>query len=282
MESSRERALDQRRTIARRLSAELGRHSEISAILVFGSVASGQIDERSDIDLFVVCRSAILPVSERQTILTTLGSGWHQQDQTQDNPLFAFRDQDGVVEGVFVTLHYQTVDWIDQVLIDVIEKGMLSTPLMPFRAYTLPALLKRGWLLQDQDGTVGRWREQIQPFPAQLQRHLLDHFIPLLHENVEELVANAERNLGPRVFLFRLNWAVDALIGMLFAVNEMYDPADRRTEHMILPTLNCVPSHFTARLTDVLEGPFDNEGARYRAHVFVQLAQEAIQLAGRP
>lgn len=281
MQSSRESALEQRRTIARRLNAELGRHPEISAILVFGSVASGQVDERSDIDLFVVCRAAILPISERQTILTTFGSGWHLQDQAQDNPLFAYCDQDGVVEGVFVTLHYQTVAWIEQVLTDVIEQGMLSTPQMPFRAYTLPSLLSRGWLLHDQDGTVRRWREQIQPFPTQLQRNLLDHFIPLLHENVEELVANAERNLGPRVFLFRLNWAVDALIGMLFAVNEMYDPADRRTERMILPTLNRVPSHFTLRLTEVLEGPFDDDGSRYRAHSFAQLAQEAIQVATR-
>jgi predicted nucleotidyltransferase len=281
MQSSRERALEHRRTIARRLGAELARHPEISAILVFGSVASGQVDERSDLDLFVVCRSAIPSIAERQTILTTLGSGWQMQDQMQDNPLFAYRDQDGVIEGVFVTLHYQTVSWIDQVLTDVIERGMLSTPQMSFRAYTLPALLKRGWLLQDQDGTVRRWREQIEPFPAQLQRNLLDHFIPLLHENVEELVANAERNLGPRVFLFRLNWAVDALIGVLFAVNETYDPADRRTERMILPTLNYVPSHFTARLTDVLEGPFDDQGARYRARVFAQLAQEAVQLAER-
>ena len=281
MRSSYEKALEKRRTIARRLSIELAKHSEISAILVFGSVASAQVDERSDIDMFVVCRSAILSVSERQPILDKLGSGWDSQDQTLDNPLFASRDKDGVVEGVLVTVHYQTMDWIEQVLTDVIEQGMLSTPLMPFRAYTLPSLLKRAWLLQDQDGLVERWREKIEIFPAQLQKNLLDHFIPLLLENVEELVANAERNLGPRVFIFRLNWAVDALISILFAVNEMYDPADRRTERMILPTLERVPPHFTTRLTDVLQGPFDDEGALYRAHTFAHLAQEIIQLAER-
>lgn len=216
MQHSHEKALKQRRAMARRLNAELGKLSEISAVFVSGSVASGQVDERSDLDLFVVCRSTIPSVSERQSILTALGSGWRLQDQ-----------------------------------------------------------------MQDLDGMLRRWREQIEPFAAQLQWNLLDHFSPLLRENVEELVANAERNLGPRVFLFRLNWAVDALIGMLFALNEIYDPADRRTERMILPTLNCAPSDFIARLTDVLEGPFDDEGAQYRARVFAQLAQEAIQLVCR-
>lgn len=277
MQPSDDNVLEQRRSLARRLNAYLSTHSEFSALLVFGSVASGQVDERSDLDLFVVCRSAIPTISERKHLLSLLGSGWHQYDDPLDNPLFASRDQDGVVEGVHVTIHYQTVAWIDQVLTAVIEHGMLSTPEMPFRAYTLPALLRRSWLLYDQDGKVKHWREQIELFPVQLQRNLVNHFLPVLHENVEELVANAERRLGPRVFLFRLNWAVDALIGLLFALNETYDPADRRTERLILPQLYHVPVDFIARLTDVLEGPFDDEGAQYRARVFAQLAREVVQ-----
>jgi len=101
----------------------------------------------------------------------------------------------------------------------------------------------------------------------------------MLRENLEDLVANAERRLGPRAFIFRINWAVDALTGILFALNEVYDPADRRTERIILPTLVHVPKNFTSRLTEVLEGPFDDMGALYRAWLFKQLANEVLQLA---
>ncbi len=51
---------------------------------------------------------------------------------------------------------------------------------------------------------------------------------------------------------------------------------------MILPTLKHVPSCFTTRLTEILEGPFDDDGALHRAYAFAQLTQEAIQLAKRP
>jgi hypothetical protein len=79
--------------------------------------------------------------------------------------------------------------------------------------------------------------------------------------------------------LFHLNWAVDALIEILLAVNEVYDPADRRTERLVLPTLPRVPEEFLARFTQVLQGPFDVEGARYRAQLFSELSREVLQQA---
>lgn len=272
-------ALEKRRSIACRIADLFGSHPEVSVILVFGSVATGYVDERSDIDILLICHPGILPVTARRYLLSSIGSGWHFHDQSNDNALFADCDVDGSVEGVFVTMHYQTVSWISEVLSEVLDKGAISTEKMPFRPYTLPALLQRAWLLNDRDKFVERWREQAQRFPQQLQLNLLRHFVPMLRENLEDLVANAERRLGPRAFIFRINWAVDALTGILFALNEVYDPADRRTERIILPTLVHVPKSFTSRLTEVLEGPFDDMGALYRAWLFKQLANEVLQLA---
>ena len=271
--------LEKRRNIACQLADLFGNHPEVSAILVFGSVATGHVDERSDIDILLICHPGILPITARWYLLSSIGSGWHFHDQSNDNALFADCDVDGSVEGIFVTMHYQTVSWISEVLSEVLDNGAISTEKMPFRPYTLPALLQRAWLLNDKDRFVERWREQAQRFPQQLQLNLLRHFIPMLRENLEDLVANAERRLGPRAFIFRINWAVDALTGILFALNEVYDPADRRTERIILPTLVHVPKNFTSRLTEVLEGPFDDIGALYRAQLFKQLANEVLQMA---
>jgi len=89
-------------------------------------------------------------------------------------------------------------------------------------------------------------------------------------------VAGAERKLGPGHFIFHLDRAVDAAVSIIFALNEMYDPAERRAERVILPRLKRVPARFTARLTDVLQGPFDDVGALHRALIFEKLAADVL------
>jgi len=126
---------------------------------------------------------------------------------------------------------------------------------------------------------VKTWRDQAQPFPRPLKLNLLQHYVPLLRENLEALVADAERHLGSRLFLFRLNQATDALISVLFAVNEVYEPGDRRAERTILPTLERGPRDFLTRFREVVEGPFDDAGALYRARLFQQLAAEVLGMA---
>jgi hypothetical protein len=178
-----------------------------------------------------------------------------------------------------VTLHYQTVPFITELFDEVISRGAITHRAVPFRPYTLPALLQRAWVLADNDGQVARWRQQAAVFPEALKRNLVSHFAPLLRAYVEELVAGAERRLGPRHFIFFLDRAVDALVGILFALNETYDPADRRTERVILPTLPRVPADFLPTLTDVLEGPFNDAGALCRGRLFERLASEVLRMA---
>ncbi len=272
-------ALKERYEIACRLADLLSAHQAVSSVLVFGSVAYGDVDERSDVNLFVACRPEIISIAERMRLFSQVGSGWRFGGQLNTNPPFATRDTDGIVDGVSVSLHYQTASWVSNVLREVLLKGELTTRLMPSRPYTLPALFQQGWLLLDKKKVVRKWRDQAQPFPWQLKLNLLRHYVPILHENLEALVADAERHLGSRLFLFHLNHAIDALVSVLFAVNEVYEPGDRRAERNIFPALERVPRDFLTRFTEVLEGPFDDAGALYRARVFHQVAMEVLNLA---
>src|SRR5947209_3053868 len=82
--------------------------------------------------------------------------------------------------------------------------------------------------------------------------NLLRHYVRLLRENVEALTVSAERHLGSPLFLFHLNQAVDVLISVLFVVNELDEPRDRRAERNILPTLEKISRDFLNRGTEVL------------------------------
>lgn len=266
--------LSERQRVACQVGQALAVLPHVSAVLVFGSVASGHVDDRSDIDLLVVCEQLPEP-EERRLLLSRLGEGPSLGSPSGDL-MFPIVDEVPLVGGVPVTLHYQLAVWVEQVLDEAIGHGALTTTQLPFRPYTLAGLIQQALVLEDKKGEVAGWRARIAVFPSALKQNLLAHFAPLLKEQVAELTANAERRLGPRVLLFNLNWAVDALVGLLYALNEVYDPADRRAEHTIWPYFQIAPQNFSGRLKEVLEGPFDHVTAIGKARLFEALALEVL------
>lgn len=90
----------------RRVARQVGLHLQslpVVAVLVFGSVASGHVDDSSDLDVLVVCWG--FPTLEARRALTArLGVGWVLG--ATDDPMFPVIDE-GSVAGVPVTLHYQ-------------------------------------------------------------------------------------------------------------------------------------------------------------------------------
>jgi hypothetical protein len=184
-----------------------------------------------------------------------------------------------MIDNVLVTLHYQKIAWIQAVLDQIISAGAITTRQLPFRPYTLAGLLQRSWLLSDKDDLVKQWRESLAIYPPALKENIIRHFKPILIEQVEELVSNAERGIGSSVFIFNLTWAIDACMSILYAINEVYDSADRRVEHTIWPHLDIAPKKFCIRLGNIMEGPFDKAAAVVKAREFKQLAKEVLELA---
>jgi len=266
------------RAVAHQVGDAFAQQATVSAILVFGSVAHGAVDAYSDVDLLIVYRSAVPPVADRKALLEAIGAGW-RFGRPQRGSLFRVVDADGRVAGEFVSIHYQTVAWIDAVLDAVLAHGAITTPHLPFRPYTVPALLHRAWVLLDRDGDVARWRAASATYPPLLRANIIRHVVPSLREHVEELTRTAERDLGAREFLFFLNAAVDELTSLLFALNGVYDPAERRMHMTVVPVLPSLPSGYVATMTEVLEGPFDRDGTRRRARLFAQLAADVVQMA---
>ena len=271
-------ALQERRQAAHQINDVLGMDPRVSCVYVFGSVATGDADERSDLDITFVCHPDILPVSDRVEALSRIGRSWDFDSATLDNPIWDSLDM-GLVDGIPVEVHYQTSALISRVLDEVVHDGAISTAMVPFRPYTVAGLIQRAWLLMDKDGRFQTWLEQTKVYPQSLKLNLLRHFIPVLRQTSEEFKLHAERRLGPHGCLFFLTRAADALTSILFAINEVYDPADRRQEHRILPALEHAPKDFLFRFRYVLEGPFDHAGAVERAQFFDRLAAEVLEMA---
>ena len=275
--------LERRRGIARKIGDALAGHPDVTAVYVLGSVASGHVDERSDVDVSFVCRAELLPLEERRRLLSPIGPDWRFDQPASDDPVWSgnampAQEDEGVVDGVPVQIIYQSATDISQVVDEVVNLGAITTSRVPDRPYTLIGMLRRAWLLSDKDGLFRGWMEQTATFPDLLRRNILRASLPILRENAGELKEYAERRLGPSLFIFFLTRADDALHSILYALNDVYDPAEKRAECTILPTLRNVPRDFLARYSYVLQGPFDDSGAMERARLFAELADEALSM----
>ncbi len=272
--------LRKRYAIACQIAEVLSTHTAILSILVFGAAARGHVDEHSTMDFLILCKPGIVSLLERKQLLIPIGVTWTLSNHVQDNPLFVETDSGELTaERVRINLHYQTTSWISNALRDVLVRGAITTKPTFTRPYTLPAFLQAGWLLYDKKKGVQKWRKCMATFPRELKRHILEHFLPRLHQNQEEVERVVKLDLGPWLFLHYLNEVGDALISILFALNEVYEPGDRQVAYEMLLTLRRVPKDFVTNFTGVFVGPFDDKGAVHRAQLLQSLITETVEMA---
>ena len=272
---------ERRREVAHRIDQALGDHPNVAAVFVFGSVAYGHTDAKSDVDVGIVCQPDVLDPSSRGCLLSSVNPGWTIDYRTESDPAQAIWDSydKGTVDGVEVEVHYMTVAKVSRVLEQVVDHGAITTDDVPFRPYRLGSLLQRAWMLRDKQGVFEAWRDWTTGYPPRLKRNILTHNMPVLLDSVDEMKTSAERRLGPGIFLFFLMHGVHAIDSIAFALNEVYDPTSRWAERDVLPVLTNLPNDFLARYNYVLEGPFDAEGALERSHVFEDMANDILHMA---
>ena len=63
---------ERRRQVAHRIDQALGDHPNVAAVFVFGSVAYGHTDAKSDVDVGIVCQPDVLDPSSRGRLLSSV------------------------------------------------------------------------------------------------------------------------------------------------------------------------------------------------------------------
>ena len=248
------------------LVESLARLEGVRAILCFGSYAMGTFDEYSDLDLFAFCEPEVVSASERRRILEGIpdvshfeeshtAAGWDNQWSPQ---IDHFR-----VSGTQFEISYNTVDWIRTLVRRVTQEGATSIPEQKFRPYTMLGLLENGIILYDPCSFLKGLISDLYPYSARLKRRLISDSLHTLKDCFAELKDGIKRGFGLTFFHFFFYRMCDALYTLLFAVNEKYDPAVKRSE-VEYEKLSLLPPNFLERYLKLLEGPF-NENGRQRA-----------------
>ena len=211
----------------------IARLEDVQAIFCFGSYAMGTFDEYSDLDLFVFCEPDIVSAAERRQVLESIQGishfeesdtavGWDSQWSPQGNHLR--------VNGDLFEISYNTMEWIRTVVRRVTQEGATSIPEQQFRPYTMLGLLENGIILYDPCSFLGDLISRLYPYPAQLKQRLISDSLHTLKDCLAELKDGTKRGFGLTFFHFFFHRMRDVLHILLFAVNEKYDPAVKRSE----------------------------------------------------
>lgn len=256
----------------------------VKGIVCFGSYAVGTFDQYSDIDLYVFCQPEIIPTTARQHVLQNIeGIGHLQMDHVEfglDNQ-WCPRGDRFRLQGVLFDITFNTVDWIRAVVRKVTEEGATSMPELIFRPHTMLGLIATSVILHDPEGIVQEIKTALSPYPAKLKKVLMAENVRIIKSSLEDLHDYVKRGIGNTAFHFHLERIIDSLAGLLFALNEHYDPATKRVEEAYRD-LRILPDDFLHRYKAILERPLTTDGRKEVVKEFQAFTDEiAILTNGR-
>ncbi len=222
--SSPQRGEDRHLTLARELAAAFSAFPQVEAVTVGGSLASGEADAGSDIDLYVYTTS-IIPLLAREALVAQRGASradmnlqfWDLGDEWVDGPT-----------GIEVDVIYWDTAWIaeqiDRVLVHHQASVGYTTCFWNTVRNSLP--------LYDRDGWFARLQAQCQClYPEPLRRAIIAKNYPVLRDVIPAYLRQIEKAVERRD-LVSVNHRVAALLAsyfdVLFALNAVPHPGEKR------------------------------------------------------
>ncbi len=227
------------------------------AILLYGSYAQNAQDEHSDFDLLVLLKEIPIPTYRQEVYekipkakIIEIAPKSIQKDKGWDNSWSPINDK-LLVQDKRVEIGYNTTRWVGLIVDNLIVKHKTSCNEFPFRPYTFLGLIEASQILYDRNHFIQKIRSKIRPIPELLKKAIFQEFYPVLLEAHEELKDYTARNIGILAYQFHLFRAMDALLQVLFVLNDVYDPALKRIEPFLF-NLKLLPPNFKEFVVHIL------------------------------
>lgn len=239
----------------------LVREVKPQSIICYGSYAQMLNDDKSDIDLLVLVNNVIPKKHLRgksYRAISDIKILSLEKNMDNWNPSWTPVNDCLMVENQVIDVGYNTTQWVKCVIKNLILKNQITFKEFPFRPYTFLGLLETCKILYDEDNFITKCLSQIKPIPLALKREIINSCLPILKESYEELIDYSKRDIGILAYQFHLFRGLDALITLLFIVNDAYDPASKRTEAFIFK-LKKQPADLTDFINRILPRFYENK-----------------------
>lgn len=235
----------------------LAQDLDAQVIVLYGSYAQNQQDEKSDLDLLVLLKKMPSSSIRRKAYekiphakILEIATRPLQQNNGWDNSWSPINDK-LLIHNKKIEIGYNTIAWTNRIVENLVVKHQTTCKEFPFRPYTFLGLLESCQVLYDPNKFIQKIQSQIRPIPKPLKKKIFQEFLPILLEAHEELQDYSARNIGILAYQFHLFRGIDALIQILFVLNDVYDQASKRIEPLLFK-LKSLPPHLEKFVLDVL------------------------------
>jgi predicted nucleotidyltransferase len=233
--------------LARVLAGHYGSLPQVEAVALGGSHASNTADPDSDIDLYVYSRADI-PVSERARV--TAGASRVELDNRFWEPGDEWIDAE---TGIHVDVMFRTVAWIEEQLDRVLRQRIGSVGYSTCFWHNVVS----SWVLYDRSGWFQALQQNArQPYPDELVHAIVAKNHPLFLRSLSSYRYQINR-AATRGDLVSVNHRVAALLAsyfdILFAINHVLHPGEKRLVEIAMQQCNKVPKHMEQQVDALLQ-----------------------------
>lgn len=229
------------------IAEELAAAPEVTAIAVAGSVTAGTHDARSDVDLYVYG-----PEPPSRGLRTDLARRYDPLPEI-DNQAFGPGDEwQDAATGLGIDLIYWTPTWIEDQLSRVLDHHLPSTGYTTSFWRTIlhsqPIVDPTGWFAQLQA------RAEV-PYPEPLRQAIVTLNHPLLRTARSSFLHQIERAItrdDANSVLHRTAALLASYFDILFALNRIPHPGEKRLLAFVDRECQLVPRGFSDRLQDLI------------------------------
>lgn len=232
------------------LFEELGSLSQVEAIALGGSRATGRNDEKSDYDVYVYITSSI-DENERRNILEK-----YCRYMEIGNSFWELEDDVTLNDGIDMDIIYRNMqdfeDMVSSVVIDCVPWNGYNT-CMWHNLITAKIVI-------DKNGKLSALQEKYRiPYPKKLKENIISNNLKLLSgmlPSFDMQIKKAE-NRGDLVSVnHRVAEFLASYFDIIFALNEMTHPGEKRMQSICSEECKILPNRFDENLNRLFAGMF--------------------------
>ena len=232
------------------LFEELGSLSQVEAIALGGSRATGRNDEKSDYDVYVYITDSI-DENQRRNIL-----GKYCKYMEIGNSFWELEDDVTLSDGIDMDIIYRDMKGFENMVSSVVMDCI------PWNGYTTCMWhnLITSKIVLDKNGKLSTLQEKYRiPYPKELKENIIANNLKLLSgmlPSFDMQIKKAE-NRGDLVSVnHRVTEFLASYFDIIFALNEMTHPGEKRMQSICSKECSILPNNFDTNLNRLFEGMF--------------------------
>ena len=232
------------------LFSELGKLSQVEAIALGGSRATGRNDEKSDYDVYVYITDSI-EETQRKNILSK-----YCRYMEIGNSFWELEDDVTLLDGIDMDIIYRDMTGFENMVSSVV---MDCTPWNGYTTCMWHNLITSRIVL-DKNGNLQALQEKYTvPYPQKLKENIISNNLKLLSgmlPSFDMQIKKAEKRCDLVSVNHRVAEFLASYFDIIFALNEMTHPGEKRMQHICSAECAILPDHFDENLNRLFAGMF--------------------------